>query len=97
MQERLRAKRQIFDGVVRYLLQQGRLARLPGGLLISAAALDRVIAELDRSGRQQFSVGDFKTSFDLTRKWAIPILEHLDSVGVTRRVGDFRQVIRRGR
>ena len=26
----------------------------------------------------------------LSRKWAIPLLEHLDSMGVTRRVGDER-------
>ena len=32
--------------------------------------------------------------FGLTRKWAIPLLEHLDSSGATRRLGDERMVVR---
>lgn len=90
----LDAKQQIFDGVVRFLLQQGRLARLPGGLLVSRDALDKLVAALRTTGWERFSVPQFKDRFELSRKWAIPLLEHLDSIAVTRRVGDDRQVIR---
>ena len=93
--EKLHAKPQILEGVVRYLLEQGKLARLSGGLVISASAISRVSRELRSSEWSRFSVGDFKKRYGLTRKWAIPILEHLDSKGVTRRVGDQRMVIRR--
>jgi selenocysteine-specific elongation factor len=91
---RLAAKQQIFDGVVRYLVQQGRLARLPGGLLVSRAALDKLVASLRATGWERFSVPQFKDRFELSRKWAIPLLEHLDSIAVTRRVGDDRQLVR---
>ena len=90
----LGAKPQILDGVIQYLLQNKKLARLPGGLYISSRAMDRVAEELRASAFDSISVGDFKTKFDLTRKWAIPILEYLDSTGVTRRVGDARQIVR---
>ncbi len=96
MREELGAKPQILDGVIRYLLQNKKLARLPGGFFISAQALTRVADELRSSDLDTFSVGDFKERFHLTRKWAIPILEHLDSTGVTRRVGDARQIVRTG-
>ena len=96
IREELGAKPQILDGVIQYLLQSGKLARLPGGLFISARAMGRVAEELRASDRDSISVGDFKTQFDLTRKWAIPILEYLDSTGVTRRVGDARQIVRSG-
>jgi selenocysteine-specific elongation factor len=91
----LGAKAQILDGVISYLLDQGRLVRLPGDLLISAAALDTLRAELTRLAPERLTVGDFKERFGLTRKWAIPLLEHLDSVGFTRRVGNERQIVRR--
>jgi selenocysteine-specific elongation factor len=94
IRDELGAKPQILDGVIQYLLQNKKLARLPGGLLVSSQALDRVAEELRASDFESISVGDFKTRFDLTRKWAIPILEHLDSTGVTRRVGDARQIVR---
>jgi len=43
---------------------------------------------------ERFSVADFKDRFGLSRKWAIPLLEHLDSTGVTKRAGDDRLVVR---
>ena len=94
IRDRLGAKPQIFDGVVRFLVQSGRLVRLPGGLLISPAALDTVAEDLRRRDADKISVGDFKERFALSRKWAIPILEHLDSTGVTRRIGDQRLIVR---
>jgi selenocysteine-specific elongation factor len=39
-------------------------------------------------------VGEFKTLFGLTRKLAIPLLEHLDGAKVTRRIGDRREIVR---
>jgi len=91
----LGAKREIVDGVVRWLLDRGRLVRLPGGLLISSAAIETLTADLAATGWDRFTVPQFKDRFGLTRKWAIPLLEHLDSTGRTRRLGDQRQVVRR--
>jgi selenocysteine-specific elongation factor len=90
---RLGAKQQIFDGVVRYLVAQGRVIRLPGGLLLSRAAFDRMVEELRATGWERFSVAQFKDRFALSRKWAIPLLEQLDSTGVTRRAGDDRLLV----
>ena len=90
----LGAKREILDGVVRYLVDRGPLVRLAGGQIVAAAALDRLRGDLLASGWERFSVAQFKDRFGLTRKWAIPLLEHLDSRGATRRVGDERLVVR---
>ena len=91
----LSAKPQIFEGIVQYLLKKGDLLRLPGGLLISAKTLDGLVDDLRKGEQEKISVGDFKSRFGLTRKWAIPILEHLDSAGVTKRIGDQRLVMGR--
>ena len=90
---RLGAKQQIFDGVVGYLVAQGRMVRLPGGLLLSRGAFDKMVGELRGTGWERFSVAQFKDRFDLSRKWAIPLLEQLDSTGVTRRAGDDRLLV----
>ena len=88
------AKPQILEGVLRYLVSAGQVSRLPGGLLVARAAVDRLVADLAATGWERFSVGQFKDRFGLSRKWAIPLLEHLDSRGVTRRIGDERQLRR---
>lgn len=86
----LAAKPEIVDGLVRHLVGKKKLLRLPVGLVLAAVAVDQMVAELRAAGVERFTVAQFKERFALTRKWAIPLLEHLDSTGVTRRVGDER-------
>ena len=90
----LGAKPQVFDGVLRYLVERGRLARLPNGLILAASALEQFQGDLLATGWDTFTVTEFKDRFGLTRKWAIPLLEHLDRQRLTRREGDRRRVLR---
>jgi len=90
----LAAKPQIVEGVVRHLVARGQLVKLPNGLTLAASALADLRRELLSTAWERFSVAEFKDRFGLTRKWAIPLLEHLDSTGATRRVGDERLVVR---
>jgi selenocysteine-specific elongation factor len=90
----LNAKPQILDGVIRHMVSRGQLIRLPDGLILAASAVAGLKRDLLASGWERFSVPEFKDRFGLSRKWAIPLLEHLDSTGVTRRVGDERMVVR---
>ena len=48
----------------------------------------RVVEHLGKAG--QLTIQDFKTLTGLGRKQAIPLLEHLDREGVTKRQGDLR-------
>jgi selenocysteine-specific elongation factor len=91
----LGTKPQILDGVIRHLIARGQLAKLPSGLILASSALANLKRDLLATSWERFSVADFKDRFGLTRKWAIPLLEHLDSTGATRRVGDDRVVVRR--
>jgi selenocysteine-specific elongation factor len=90
----LKAKPQIFEGMVRHLVARGKLARLSSGLILAASALDELERQVLAADWTSFSVPEFKDRFELSRKWAIPLLEHLDSRGVTRRQGDERIVVR---
>ncbi|MCB1009902.1 MAG: SelB C-terminal domain-containing protein, partial [Acidobacteria bacterium] len=90
---RLGAKPSVAEGLIKYLVGRRKLVRLPAGLLISAAAVANLVADLRAAGWEKFGVPDFKERYGLSRKWAIPLLEHLDSTGVTRRIGDQRAVL----
>jgi selenocysteine-specific elongation factor len=94
---RLAASPPMVEGLVRHLIGRGRLLKLAGGLVISAAAFDRLRAELAGTGWTRFPVGRFKERFGLSRKFAIPLLERLDGIGATRRDGDERVLIGAGR
>ncbi|HSU82230.1 MAG TPA: selenocysteine-specific translation elongation factor, partial [Thermoanaerobaculia bacterium] len=73
----LGAKPQILDGVIRHLVARGQMVKLPSGLLLAASALSGLRQDLLATAWDRFSVSDFKDRFGLTRKWAIPLLEHL--------------------
>jgi selenocysteine-specific elongation factor len=46
-----------------------------------------------KPGDAKIDVATFKTLFDVSRKFAIPLLEYLDRERVTRRVGDTRLIL----
>ncbi|MGH9368319.1 MAG: selenocysteine-specific translation elongation factor [Thermoanaerobaculia bacterium] len=91
--ERVRHRQKVVEGLLGYLAKKGDLARLPGGWLVAREAVDEVVARLRGSGRTSLNVGEFKEMFGLTRRLAIPLLEHLDQAKVTRRVGDRREIL----
>ncbi len=90
----LNAKPQILEGVIRHMVTRGQLIRLPDGLILAASAVVGLKRDLLATGWERFTVPEFKDRFGLSRKWAIPLLEHLDSTGATRRVGDERMIVR---
>jgi selenocysteine-specific elongation factor len=90
----LAADPRVVQGVVRFLIDQKRLARVGGKWIVHQEVLDEIIRSLQTWGVENFDVGAFKERFGLTRKLAIPILEWLDSRRVTRRQGDRRQLVR---
>jgi len=86
-------KPQIVQGLVRHLLDQGKLVKLPGEWVVGREAVDEVVARLRGSGRETIDVAGFKELTGLTRKLAIPLLEWLDQHGVTRREGEARRIL----
>jgi selenocysteine-specific elongation factor len=78
--------------LVHLLMDEGTLIRVKGDLLIhreSYAKAKKMLA--DRLRKQPtISVPEFKELLGISRKWAIPLLEHFDEIKLTRRVGDDR-------
>ena len=55
--------------------------------------LKKEVAVMKAAGVKSIDVGQFKDKFDITRKYAIPLLEYLDRERVTRREGDKRVIL----
>ncbi|HVQ15759.1 MAG TPA: SelB C-terminal domain-containing protein, partial [Vicinamibacterales bacterium] len=78
------------------LVRRAELVR-SGDLLFHASALKQLKSEiqsLKQSGATDtIDVASFKDRYNITRKYAIPLLEYLDRERVTRRVGDLRKIL----
>jgi selenocysteine-specific elongation factor len=78
--------------LVRYLVDSGRAVKVTSDLIYPKALWDeierRVREHLAR--RPTLSMAEFKEMLQVSRKYAVPLLEHLDRRGFTRREGDLR-------
>ncbi len=80
--------------VLRILTEQQKLVRVDQDLLFHAEAVatakERLVSHIQQNGGLE-SV-KFKYLLDTSRKYAIPLLDYFDKIGVTRRVGYTRHL-----
>ena len=78
------------------LVRRSELVRA-GDLLFHESAMKQLKSEiqsLKQSGvTNTIDVASFKDRYNITRKYAIPLLEYLDRERVTKRVGDARKIL----
>ena len=78
--------------ILQILIEQERLVRVENNLLFHCKAIDQarqiLISFINKEGRLE-SV-KFKYLLDTSRKFAIPLLDYFDSIGLTRRIGNTR-------
>jgi selenocysteine-specific elongation factor len=81
------------------LVFERRIVKLAGDLAFSVAAIDQAARQVQRKleGTPSLAMADFKQLFGLSRKFLVPLLEQLDTLGVTRREGEARVAGRPGR
>jgi len=77
------------------LLKQGKLIRIKEGRVFHAEALEALKKKVWEYRRvsEVIDVPTFKELSGTTRKNAIPLLEHLDALRVTRRDGNLRRIL----
>jgi len=76
-----------------YLREQGELWLLEGTLVFSRAARDKLL-EVLASMKEDITVGVLRDLIGVNRKYALSMLEFLDSQGLTRRTGDKRVLVK---
>ena len=78
--------------LVQYAVQTGALVRIGEGVLLHAVCWERAVERLRGAlaGRRSLTVAEIRDLLGTTRKFAVPICEHLDGSGLTRRSGDQR-------
>ena len=85
--------------ILQLLIDNGTLLRVQGDLFFHRAALERLKLKLRDYGDQHepersIDVAAFKDLAEVSRKYAIPLLEFLDRERITRRDGDRRRILK---
>jgi len=86
------------NGFSRELVQAcvatGRLSRVSEDLVVTPEFLARAeeVVRAEAGGREGVTVSRFREALGTTRRYALPLLEHFDRKGLTRRQGDIRRL-----
>ena len=74
------------------LADEGRVVRVSEGVVLAASAYQHMVKTIVDYVREhgKITVSDGRDLFDSSRKYILPLLEHLDRQHITRRVGDER-------
>ncbi len=80
------------ERVLRALIDMGEIVQIQRDIILSSSAYDEMVNAtltiIDRDG--SIDAKGLRDRFNTSRKYAIGLLEHLDSLGITRRIGDDR-------
>ena len=80
-------------GLLEGLIKAQKLVRVSENIIFHAEVIAHVRKSLSLHKGRRFSVPEFKEWTQISRKYAIPLLEYLDQQHVTRREGDARVVL----
>ena len=82
--------------LVRHLEAVGTVTALGEGLFVDRAALDAAVREIQAGlgGRTGLGPADFRKYLKVSRKKMLPVLNHLDTIGVTVKRGNGRSVFK---
>jgi selenocysteine-specific elongation factor len=81
------------------LVQRGQVVKTGAGVIFAAVAysdmVDRITAHIKKNGR--INVAAVRDMFQTSRKYALALMEYLDEKKITRRVGDDRVLVEKGK
>jgi selenocysteine-specific elongation factor len=86
------AQARLGDELLAALLEQGTLVAASPEVLFDAATYRQMVERVREhlQARGKITVAEVRDLFSTSRKYALALMEHLDALGVTRRVGDER-------
>jgi selenocysteine-specific elongation factor len=93
IRRQFRLSRERLEKLLSLLTEREKIIQGPEGLFIHSLWLDDIIGRVRARGKKEMTVAEFKTLTGLSRKYAIPLLELLDQMGVTRRHGPVREIL----
>lgn len=95
LRKRFRLSSDKLNTMLSMLIERKKIVQGKDRFFLHSRWLDEIIQKIRKSGQKELSVSDFKEMTGLTRKYAIPLLELLDQMGITRRVGSTREILKK--
>ncbi len=93
LQKTFKLSRGRLQEILVILIERRKIVLGKDGFILHSRWLEEIIAKVRKSRKKELTVSDFKEMTGLSRKFAIPLLELLDQMGITRRRGAVREIL----
>ncbi|ABB14917.1 selenocysteine-specific translation elongation factor [Carboxydothermus hydrogenoformans] len=83
--------------LINYLVEQGELIKIDEEIYLAREHFEEAMAKIKKLllEKKEIVIADVRELLGISRKYALPLLETLDQLKITRRVGDKRVLARR--
>jgi selenocysteine-specific elongation factor len=87
-------KEKHFKDVIVNLVETGELVRMNDAIYLTSKSYNKALSLLKAGfeDKGKLTLGECKDLLETSRKYIVPIMEYLDSNGITKRVGDERML-----
>jgi selenocysteine-specific elongation factor len=84
-----------FADIMKLMSKEGSIVRINDSMYIASSVYSMMIGKLKEfyAKKPDMTVAEFRDILNTTRKYALPLLEYLDSNKVTMRIGDIRKLL----
>jgi selenocysteine-specific elongation factor len=95
LSQSLKLDQKHLSDILKLMVKEGSLVRISDSMYLASSAYNKMITALRNffSKKPEMTVAEFRDILATTRKYALPILEYLDSNKITLRVGDVRKFL----
>ena len=93
LQRRFKLSAHRLQNLLSLLVERRKIVQGEDGFILHSQWLEELVAKIRNLEGKELSVGQFKEMTGLSRKYAIPLLELLDQMRVTRRRGPTREIL----
>jgi len=95
LSQSLKLEQKHLSDILKLLVKEGNLVRISDSMYVASSAFNKMIAALKNfySKKSEMTVAEFRDILGTTRKYALQILEYLDSNKITLRVGAVRKLL----
>jgi selenocysteine-specific elongation factor len=95
LSQSLKLDQKHLSDILKLMVKEGSLVRISDSMYLTSPVYHTMIESLKNffSKKSEMTVAEFRDILNTTRKYALPILEYLDSIKVTLRVGDIRKLL----
>lgn len=97
LQQKLGIEDNDFNDILKLMTKEGSLVKINDTIYITRSQLNELIDQLKKafSKKPELTVAEIRDILNTSRKYALPLMEYLDSQKITLRVGDIRRLLLR--